>query len=160
MLENTFGLSFFLKAKKGTDDEERYVFMRLTVDGQTKELSTKIAWQKSRWSQQNGRALGNKVDARKLNSYLDSLQMKVLQAKQVLLDKGKEITAEGIKNLLLGKIEEYKMMLEVLADHNRKMESLLGTEYAEGTLERFETALVHTRSFIRWKFGKEDFELR
>lgn len=85
-------------------------------------------------SYQQGRATGNREDSRKLNSYLDSLQMKVLQAKQVMLAKGKDFTAEGIKNLLPGKSEEYKMLLEVFADHNRKMESRLGTEYAAGAL--------------------------
>ena len=144
MLENTFGLSFFSKNKKGTETENRNIFMRVTVDGHSREVSTKIVWQKSRWSQKARKAMGKKEDVKRINAYLDSLPMKVIQAKQAILDKGKDITADGVKNLLLGKSEEYQMLIEVFKEHNRKMESLAGAEYASGTLVRFETALDHT----------------
>ncbi len=160
MLETTFGVSFYLKAKKGSKSQDRYIFLRLTVDGQTRDISTKIIWQTTRWNQKAGKALGSKEDAKRVNNYLDSLKMKVLQSKQALIDKGKDITADSIKNLLLGRTEEYKKLIDVFEDHNNRMKSLVGSEYTSGTLKRFETALSHTQDFIQWKFGKPDIELR
>lgn len=151
---------FFLKTAKNSTQGERYVFMRITIDGKSKEISTRQIWPRVRWNPKTGRAIGTKEDARKLNAYLDSLSMKVLQAKQMLRDSNKEITAENLKKLLLGQSDDKKMLMQVFKVHNEKMESLVGQEYAPGTLERFKTCYDHTQFFIRWKFGKEDLEIK
>lgn len=159
-MEKSFRLSFFLKAKKKGPNETPFVFMRITIDGEKKEISTKIECPRELWNQKSGRAIGNKPQAKQLNAYLDSLSLKVLQARQLLLDSGKDITVEGIKNLLLGRSEQNILLLEVFKEHNEKMAAQLDSEYAPGTLERYTTSLEHTRSFIKWKYGKEDIEIR
>ncbi|RKR84464.1 hypothetical protein BDD43_4702 [Mucilaginibacter gracilis] len=44
MLEKSFGLFFFLKQPKNQKSDVRYVYLRITVDGTSKELSTKRVW--------------------------------------------------------------------------------------------------------------------
>jgi hypothetical protein len=39
------------------------------------------------------------------------------------------------------------------------MKALIGKDYAHGTYMRFETALKHTRSFIKWKYQLEDISI-
>jgi hypothetical protein len=159
MLEKSFGLFFFLKQPKKETVVERYVYLRITVNGISKELSTKRLWEPSRWSQDTGRAIGSKDDARSLNSYLDVLSSQVLQAKQSLLEANKTITAEAIKNLLTGKGEPKRMLLEIFKEHNAQMKALVGSEFAPATLTRYTTAHDHTASFINWKYGKGDLDI-
>ncbi len=52
------------------------------------------------------------------------------------------------------------MILEVFADHNRQMEALVGKDYADGTLERYETSLEHTKAFIQWQYLVNDLYIR
>jgi site-specific recombinase XerD len=40
------------------------------------------------------------------------------------------------------------------------MATLVGKEYAPGTLERYETSLKHTRSFLQWKYQVSDLDIR
>jgi hypothetical protein len=40
------------------------------------------------------------------------------------------------------------------------MESLLGDEYAPGTLERYKTSFSHTKEFIRWKYNQSDIDIK
>ena len=40
------------------------------------------------------------------------------------------------------------------------MAALVGKEFAAGTLERYETSLKHTRSFLEWKFKVPDLDIR
>ena len=56
MIENSFGLFFFLKQPKNQKSDERYVYLRITVDGTAKEISTKRIWNVSKWDQRTGRA--------------------------------------------------------------------------------------------------------
>ncbi len=54
MLEKTFGLFFFLKQPKTKKNDYRYVYLRITVDGEARELSIKRRWTISRWDQSGG----------------------------------------------------------------------------------------------------------
>ncbi|HEY6082789.1 MAG TPA: site-specific integrase, partial [Chitinophagaceae bacterium] len=65
-----------------------------------------------------------------------------------------------LKNLLTGKEADKKMILEIFGYHNEQMKELVGREFAPGTLQRYKTSLDHTRSFIKWKYGKEDMDIR
>jgi len=160
MLENSFGLFFFLKQPKNQDADARYVYLRITVDGIPKELSTKRLWEPERWNQSSGRAIGNKEDAKSLNSYLDTLCSKVYQAKIVLLDQNKAITAEALKNIITGFGNEKRMLLDVFTKHNEEINSLIGKDYAYRTYQRYRTTYDHTKAYIDWKYGKADLELK
>ncbi|MFB9076093.1 Arm DNA-binding domain-containing protein [Flavobacterium procerum] len=97
MLENSFGLAFFLKtAHKGS--KIRAVHLRITVDGITKETSTKRKWDFTRWDQKTERALGSKEDAKSLNFFLDSLTIKINETKTEIMYSGKPgSVASGIQ---------------------------------------------------------------
>ncbi|MEB2781598.1 hypothetical protein U3A58_14470 [Algoriphagus sp. C2-6-M1] len=135
-------------------NDERYIYLRITVDGIAKELFTKRLCPYSRWNVSAGRATENSEEGKTLNSYLDTLYYKALQAKKVLLDHDKEVTADAVKNILLGIGEKKRMILEIFQEHNDQVEALLDKEYAPGTLQRYRTSLGHTRAFMRWKYKK------
>ena len=149
MLEKTFGLFFYLKQAKNQKDGLRYVYLRITVDGKAVEMSTKQLWSPARWNVDAGRAIGQKEDTRTLNAYLDMLSSKVFQAKKMLIEDDKELSAEALKNVLLGKSNETRTILEVFQRHNEQMEALVGQEFAPLTLKSFKTAMEHTASFIK-----------
>lgn len=160
MLEKSFGLFFFLKAPKNQKSDERYIYLRLTVDGISNELSTKRMWDVSRWDQATGRAKGTKEDALKLNAYLDVFRANVYSIKSQLMLAGKEITAELLKKHLTGKGEEKRWLLEIFQKHNDEIKALIGKDYANRTHQRYRTTYDHTKAFIMWKYQKEDLELK
>ena len=160
MLEKSFGLLFFLKQPQNYKSGPMYIYMRITVDGTVRELSTKRHWEPSKWNSKAGKAFGIKEDTKTLNTYLDALRTKVYDAKRMLLEAGKPMTAEALKNALSGKDEKGKMILEIFKHHNEQIKELVGREFAPGTLERYRTSLDHTRSFIQWKYGTDDLDIR
>lgn len=160
MLEKSFGLLFFLKQPKNHKTGPRYLYLRITVDGAARELSTKRLWEPSRWSSEAGRATGNKEDAKSLNIYIDTLRSKVYDARRMMVEADKLLTAEALKNILSGKGEAKRMILKIFRHHNEQMKELVGHEFAPGTLERYRTSLEHTCSFIQWKYGVDDMDIR
>lgn len=160
MLEKSFGLLFFLKQSRKSKNDERYIYLRITVEGIPKELSTKRLWSFSKWNPTAGRAIGTSEETKSLNSFLDTLYLKALQAKKILLDHDKEVTAEAIKNILLGIGEKKKMILEIFQDHNRQVKALIDKEYTYTTLQRYQTTYDHTRNFILWKYRSEDRDIQ
>jgi hypothetical protein len=66
MLEKSFGLLFFLRKQRNADKGLMYIYLRITVDGISKELSVKRSWDPSKWNGKANRASGNKEDAKLL----------------------------------------------------------------------------------------------
>jgi integrase len=160
MLEQSYGLTFFLKSQSGKSENVRYVYVRVTVDGVPRETSTKRKWEVARWDQTRERASGTKEDAKSLNYYLDTLTTSISNYKTELLRGGKKITASSIIDFLKGKDPSSLKVLEEFQKHNDRMEKLVPSEYARGTYKRFVTARSHVQEFILFKFQRDDIEFR
>lgn len=76
--------------------------MRMTIDQQRAEVSTKRVYDVRRWNSHTGRLNGTKEDARTLNAYLGTLQAKVYDIHRKLVEANQHVTAGAIKNVLIG----------------------------------------------------------
>jgi len=160
MLEKSFGLFYYLKQAKNQKEQRWYVYLRITVAGERREVSIKRQCTADRWNSKTGRAAEINEEAIELNRYLDTISNKVHQIQRNLIDDGKPITAENIKDILTGKGEKKHFILEAFQEHNKQMEALVGKEFAPATLTRYKTACTHLNNYIKWKYGKNDFEVK
>lgn len=159
-MDKSFGLLFHLKKENKNYDGQLTVYMRITVDGTYCEISTKRKCSSNHWNATAGRMNVKSDDAKAFNSYLDTLQQKVFESKRKLIETDKELTAENIKNVLLGRNKQSpQMLLEVFKYHNDQIAALVGQEYAPGTLDRYQTSLRHTKSFLEWRYKLEDIDI-
>ena len=133
--------------------------MRLTVDGKRIELTTKRDCEPEKWNSVSGRKNGTKEEVKILNAYLDTFQSKVYEVHRQLFESGLEVSAEAVKNKMLGVDEKQRTILEIFQNHNEQMGKLLERDYAPGTLKRYETSLEHTRGFINWKYKVADLPI-
>lgn len=158
MLENSFGLIFFLKAPRHNESNIRSVYFRITVDGIPKEASTRRQWDTERWNKKTERATGTKEDAKSLNFFLDSLTAKIHEIKSEIMYTGKPITSQKIMDHVMGRITPRAKVLEEFQKHNDEMKALIGNGYTEATLERFNITKNHVTAFIKFKYKADDFE--
>ena len=135
--------------------------MRLTVDGEICDISTKRKCESKKWNKISGRMNVKEEAATEFNSYLDTLQLKVFEAKRKLIELDREISATSIKDVMKGKSinRERRMLMEIFQHHNDQMKILVGKEYAPGTLQRYETSYRHTRSFIESRYKISDMDI-
>jgi integrase len=157
MVTNRFSVLFRLKKPADYVKGNIPVYMRITVNSVRTEISINREFDPARWNTKAGRATGTKEDARALNAYLETMLLQVHEAHRELTAAKEEITAEKIRNKLLGKGEHKpKFFLEIFAEHNKQMVKLIERgEYAKGTLTHFETTYTHTKAFIQWKYNQE-----
>lgn len=160
MLETTFSILFYLKKPKGYVSGVMPVYMRITVNGVPKEITTKRECEPERWNSHAQRAKGNNEKTKTLNAYLDTLERQVHEARRQLIEAQITITADSLKDRLLGKDEKCYMLLEVFAQHNKRIAALAGSEYAPATVQRYETTLDHVKTFLQWKYGVSDIDIK
>lgn len=160
MLATSFGLTFFLKTpRKETND--RLIYLRITVDGVPKETSTRRRWDATRWDQSKERATGNKEDARTVNFFLETLEMKIQQYRTDLMYAGKPVTSEKLMDYVMGKAASQSKVVQEFQKHNDELLALVERgEYAIGTHVRFEVAKKHLKEYLRFKYNVEDMDFR
>ncbi|PTQ93645.1 site-specific recombinase XerD [Mucilaginibacter yixingensis] len=159
MLENSFGLLFFLKKPRNYERGPMYVYLRITVDGVPKEMSAKRNWEPSRWDAKKNRALGTKEDARALNEYLDILQNKVYAAKKDLVEQGKVITSLQLIDILSGNEQRKRGLMALFKKHNDDMEKMIGKGVAKGTWTNFNTSYKHTTAYLRSQYQMDEINI-
>ncbi|MDI6047009.1 site-specific integrase [Flavobacterium yafengii] len=152
-------LHFYAKSTKANATGQLPIYVRLTVDGKRMEFSTKKFIDSAKWSPEMSKMKGNTENARSLNEYLDLMKSKIFDIQMELIHRNELLTIEVFKNRLLGIKEHQHMLIPIFGEHNRKVEELLGLEYAPGTLERYKTSLKHTKDFLQWKYKISDIEI-
>jgi site-specific recombinase XerD len=160
MFEKSFGLLFFMRKPKNYESGPLPIYLKITVDGTAKELSTKRKCEPTLWSPKAGRALGAKESTKELNRFLDALEQSVYRAKKKLIDNDQDLTVETLKDALTGADEKKILILDVFRQHNAQMKALEGIDYAANTIIRYNTAINHVAGFLKWKFCAEDIEIK
>ncbi|MBE2287918.1 MAG: site-specific integrase, partial [Chitinophagaceae bacterium] len=160
MINKSFAILFYLKKRTGVEQQKLPVYLRITVDGERRDIHTQQVWEEARWNKQAQRAKGTNEQSRSLNAYLDALKRDIQNARVKLTEAGQPITVSKIEKILTGQEDKPLTLLGVFKEHNDKMQALVNTEYAEGTIERYKTTHDHVCRFIAWKYGAKDIELK
>src|SRR5690606_12417804 len=160
IMSTNYSLLFYLKKPKNYVSGAKPIYMRITVAGEPKEISTGRECDPARWNTKANRAKGTKEEIRNLNAYLDTLERKVADAHLQLVKDGAEVTAETLKLKYLGKDVQQRYLMETFADHNRKMEALLGKGFKPNTLKGYKTSVAHLTSYLKKSHGTSDMDIR
>lgn len=159
MLSRNLTTLFYLKKRSSYVKGPLPIYLRITVNSERFEISTKRECEPEKWNSAMGRKNGTKEDARVLNSYLDSMQLKVYEIQRQMLEAEIELNAENLRNRINGVSDKFKDVLQVFRDHNDKLARMVGSDYALGTLGRYKTSYDHTKSFIECKFKVSEFDI-
>ena len=153
-------IHFYAKNTKANVAGQLPIYVRLTVDGNRMEFSTKKFIETAKWSPILSKMKGNSEEARTINDYLDLIKSKIFDIQMALIHKNELITIEVFKNKLLGITDRPRLLIPIFQDHNDKVKSLVPQEFAPGTLERYETSLKHTKAFLLWKYSVSDIDIK
>jgi site-specific recombinase XerD len=158
-MNSNFHLLFFLRKQKNYKDGPIAIYMRITVDGKRAEMSTGRECDPAKWSTQAGRVVGFKEEIKSLNNYLDSLQTKLRNAYQILIDANQRITIESLQNQFTGKVDKNRFLMQLFNEHNIKVKALIGNGFEANTLKGYNTSEKHLTGFLKKRYGKTDIEI-
>lgn len=158
-MESQFTILFWLRTNKKTRDGLYAIYMRITIDGRRFEPATQRFIAKKQWMTKTNLVDPKSPQGNEINEYLQILKHKAYRYQAEILMGGQELTIENFRFRWLGTSGKQRMILEIFEDHNQKVAQLVGKDFAEGTLERYITALDHTRRFIEWKYKVKDYPI-
>jgi hypothetical protein len=159
-MQTRLSIMFYGKKAKQTADGKHPLYMRITINGQRIEVSTQRHIEPTQWSQLKGKMIGNSSQAMAFNNYLNVLRNQVYDYQTELLQEEKEINVENMKNKILGVQENARMLIEIFKEHNKQIETLIGSGFSRGTLVNFKTTLKHLTAFLQWKYRVSDIDIK
>lgn len=170
MLNRTFAVLFILKKNKPQSNGTFPLYIRLIVDGQRAEITTKRFVDEDLWDAKAQKLIpkiikGKKTihtseDIKSINEYLKTLDRQVYDAHKDLMNAGKTVTAETLKNKITGVEEKQRMLLQVVEQHNKDIETLIGKGYTKATWVKYCTTKKHISEFLKWKYKFSDINLK
>jgi len=159
-MSTNYSLLFYLKKSKNYSRGAKPIYMRITVCGLPKEVSTGRECEPSKWNSKANRVKGTTETVKTLNSYLDTLVTKVSTIHTAMVAAGEEITAESIKLRFQGKDIKRKNFLDIFREHNSHMEALLGNGFKPNTLKGYKTSFSHVGGYLEKEYRSQDIDTR
>lgn len=156
-MDSRFFHIFYLRGQN--KDALASIYLRVTMNGKRAAASVNRKISPEAWNSSTGRAIGNSVNVKNLNRYLNSVETDLYTAHQKLIDTGTAFTAQDLINTLLGKGKKDqgpKMLLEIFQEHNDRVNRLIGKDFSAGTAERYRTAKKHVQDYIRKQYKVSD----
>lgn len=155
-MTKNFNILFYIRRDKADEDNQAPIYCRITVDGKRSELAIKRTVATTKWNSSRGYMKGTNEEAKAMNHYIDSVRSKIYEHQKLLMDANKPATAIAIKNSFLGITQKSKNLFILFQEHNSKVQQLVGKDYSQGTLERYDTVLKHLRAFVRHRYTLDD----
>ena len=156
---NTLSVLFIIKKAKLLKNGEAPICMRITVNKRVAEVMIKRSIPVDLWNQKKECSKGKDRVAIELNHYINTVRAKVLQIHRELEIDNKPITADIIKDCFYGRDKVQRTLLEVYAEHNEKCRALIGKEYTESTVTKFDTSINRLKEYIRSCYHRDDIML-
>lgn len=89
---------------------------------------------------------------------METLRVKLFRIHRELEeDMSVPVTTSAILDRYYG--NDVKMLMEVFQEHNDKCRALIGKEYVEGTVRKFNTTFSYLKEFLQNKYQKDDISL-
>lgn len=153
MNTTTFGVSFLTRKCKA-DKKRADIFARITIDGESKELSTKEQIPLSSWDSVKSKVKGNSINVKAINEHLENVKSALKDIYRNLLDSGKIVTAQSIRDTYLGVQVGLKghTLKELLAYYKRIWEPKL----KKGGFKNYKTTIKYLELFLHRQFTSGD----
>lgn len=155
-MKNTFSIIFNVRKTKALKDGKSSVYCRATLNGDRAEFVVQSNVEFDQWDHIRGRAKGFTKQAKELNQQLDFVRSKLIEHKNFMEQHNEIMSIQELKNKYFGVDTKSKTLLTIFQEHNDKCVGLLNKDFAQGTIERYQTCYKHVERFIIQKYNKKD----
>lgn len=157
---NDVKVLFWLYKSKSNKEGKAPIYLRLTVNGKKVETASGYWIKPDDWNTEKQTAKGGSEINRAINDYIISTKSKLLQIQNSFTVAGSPlISAELVKERLLGTSPEKKSLLQLYAYHNEQIKAQVGKDFKDGTYKHYVVTYNKVKKFIKHYYKADDFLL-
>lgn len=157
---HTFTTLAMVRRNKANKLGEVPVIVRITIDGNSSEVATKHYIKPELWDSAQGRVKGKSAIAKAINDTIDLFKLRAKSNYNKLLEAGKDIDLDSIKNGVLGIDEKQPSVLEVFSKLVKDVKAKIGVEYSLSCYNAYKASENHLNVFLKEEYNLKDFKLK
>ena len=151
MKQDSMKVLFFISKSKLLKNGEAPIFLRVTVSGQQDEIRIQRSIPVRLWNNQKGCSKGKDRVSMELNSYIESLTVRLYQIHKELVCQEAWVTPKHLL-IKLGR----RTVLSTMKRYMDDWTALIGKEYQKSTLSRYGNCYESLKIAINEFYKKED----
>ena len=153
-MEQKVKVSFYLKKNEVNEEGKCPVMARLIIGQSESVFSAKMTVPVSLWAL--GRAAGKSLAAGMINRHLDGIMASAMSHYRELSAVRENVTAEDVKNLLLGMASGQETLPAYFRACNENFDKRVGVNRKAGTAKAYWGALNHLTKYLKVKYNLSD----
>lgn len=146
---------FFIRKSRLKKNGEAPIFLRVTVSGRQDEIRIQRSVPIKLWNNTKGYSKGKDRTSVELNSYIESLTIRLYQIHKELVCREALITPKHLLVKLFSK-DERRTVLGTMKKYMEDWTALIGKEYQKSTLSRYGNCYDSLKTVINEFYKKED----
>jgi len=158
-MKSTYRTLFYLKKNAVLKNGRAIIMIRITINGEIAQLSSKLQVNPDNWDVKTGRVKGRTAEANNINRQLDNLKSAIDKVYTKQFDEFGFVTPEKIKNSILGIDKKYKTLLEFFDMHNKQYAYKVGYSTTNTTYERYQLVKERLESFLKESYNISDIPI-
>lgn len=157
---STFAILFYINRTKVRKDGMCQLLCKISIDAKWEQIGTKVSVNPAIWNPEKGRADGRSENAITVNRAIDDLTKEIREHYRRIKNSLGFITAEQIKNAVMGIGQKPLTLLTLFREHNEEFKKRVGIDRIKETYESYLRSYKHLSAFVQEKRGTEDVLLR
>lgn len=160
MKQSTFKILFYLRSNHVNKDGTSAIIVRVSIDGERQDWSTKLACEPERWDGKAGKATGRSSKSFEINNRLQDIQTILTKHFYDIQRRHGFVTAEMVRNAYMGITQREESLLKLYEQHLEDTKKLIGLSKANPTYQKYERMYRRVVEFMKKKYNITDIPLR
>ena len=160
MVRTNYKTSFFLRKNVVNKNGESGIFLRLTVNKEAAQISTKATCAVGDWDTDAGKMRGKTKKANQLNDFLAEIRAAILFHIQEMERRDEIVTLEKVKNAYLGITARAETLMEIFKKWLENAEKLVDVSKSRETYRKYERGYRRLQEFMKETYNITDIALR
>jgi len=159
-MRSMLSIRFFLQRKRPDAKGQVPIFIRIKLQGASRDISTGLRVHPNLWNAKFGAVTGKTEFAKQSNQLLDICKNKLLKIFTQLCYAG-EVMIDDIVTAYHGKAEtKEQYLLKLVSEHNQHIKKRIGIDYTESTFEKYWAMEIRINQYVKDHLKKNDIPLR
>lgn len=160
-MNNRYRVLFFIKKNEPEKNGHSTTMIRIIFNKERVQFSSGLEVNPTIWDQKAEKVIGKKQLANQINNRLDIIRTKLFTSYLDASNKGKELSAQYIKNTFLGIDNSSELMLVYQFEKQLKFfKTKTGFKLDQKTLNRYELTLNRVVEFMKSELGINDIHIQ
>lgn len=160
-MNNRYRVLFFIKKNEPKKNGHSTIMIRITFNKERVQFSSGLDVKPAIWDQKAEKVIGKKQLANQINNRLDMIRTKLFTSYLDASNKGRDLSAQYIKNTFLG-IDNFRelMLVYQFKKQLKFFKTKTGFRLDQKTLSRYELTLNRVIEFMRSELGTDDIHIQ